>query len=938
MIEIRNLTKRYDNNQEPTLKNISFKIANTGLYYLVGKSGSGKSTLLQIIGGMDFNYQGKVLVDNKDLQSLNENEKADYRYHKISFVFQDFQAIEKETVFDNLLKPLSISSLSFSEKKRIINRALQRVGLSDKLKKNFNQLSGGEKKRIALVRGLIKEAPILLADEPLASLNKNIRKDITDILVEESHKRAVIVITHEEDEIPNSAEVIRLLNGEIIQESQQDNHSRSSLPVLKRKKFSLVECLREIYTNLLSKKKFLTIAIFSLVIALFSITFSFLLSGGVKTSLENTITSFMSENSLVIKNKDESYNGTSFESSNVHFLQTLEKRYSDVISDVSKFYLSSTDEIFKNEQEISLLFNNKTYRLPRLSSNSFLEALTPIELTEQQKIYGSLDLSQDDIVLGLNKEDLLGLFLLCYNSPPEELTEEKLSLLGDKLQKNIITVRTIFSRGEWQYYLDHSFRLKGFFLAENECVLQTDNLFNSYFVNEILHFDEIILEEPIPENKPWTLKYVPGLRLRLNKTGAFLNLFLHDKDCNYYVPSIFTNCNYYIEEDINTHNRIIIYKDYLPKLSISSVEKYRDSLDYPVYSIRYSSSIYSYTTSGYIAGFNKPFFFSANLEELNYIQDNYQFAEVDLGQFQGSLFEVDDKVIKADLLSALDDEGMSFKVLDREAKTFGSLPKNDNEIIISSKLAERLFTSSQKAINSNLYALTLSETRKENGRYKNIFSEGILKIVGVINDKDLAIYQDALFPLCYAFSHLELKPEEIRITEAIIDVDLKNTTSEYYLEKAQNHDLVGDFPVDEIITEIEKTLKQLSNLFLSFSILGIITSSFILFLALFLFYNKDRKALGMLLAFGYYKKEINKFYFLLVLTINLVAYTLSTIISLFTEAILKQTLEDILSTYSSSFFPYLISFLTCLTISIIVSFALTLKLKNLTPKEAFSQK
>ncbi len=74
MIEIRNLTKRYDNNQEPTLKNISFKIANTGLYYLVGKSGSGKSTLLQIIGGMDFNYQGKVLVDNKDLQSLNENE------------------------------------------------------------------------------------------------------------------------------------------------------------------------------------------------------------------------------------------------------------------------------------------------------------------------------------------------------------------------------------------------------------------------------------------------------------------------------------------------------------------------------------------------------------------------------------------------------------------------------------------------------------------------------------------------------------------------------------------------------------------------------------------------------------------------------------------------------------------------------------------------
>lgn len=938
MIEIQNLTKRYKNNQEPTLKNISLKIVDTGLYYLVGKSGSGKSTLLQIIGGMDYDYQGKVIVDKKDLSSLNEVEIADYRYQKISFIFQDYQAIEKETVLDNLLKPLAISSLSLSEKKKKIVECLKRVGLLNKLKKNFNELSGGEKKRIALVRGLIKETPILLADEPLASLNKNIRNDITDILVEESQKRAVIIITHEEDEIPECAEVFRLIDGKITFENKIDQQVNLPLKPKTRHPFSLIDNFREIYTNLLSKRKFLTIALFSLVVALFSITFSFLLSNGVKNSLESTITSFMSENSLVITNKDESYTGTAFESSDVYFLQTLKNRYPDVISDVSKFYLTSTDEIFGNDQDISLLYNNKTYRLPRLSSNSFLEALTPDELPASKKIYGDLSLLQDDIILGLNEEDILGLFLLCYDSPPEDLNEENLELLGDRLQKTIITVRTTFSKGDWQYYLDHSFRLKGFFLTDKECVLQTDNSFNSYFVDEILHFDEALLEEQIPEDKPWTLKYIPGLRLRLNKTGQFLNLFLHDKDCNSYVPSVLTKFNYYDIRNINTHNRIIIYKDYLPKLNINDVDSLQRSLDYQSSNIRYSSSIYSYTTSGYIAGFNKPFFFSANREELNYIQDNYLYSEVDLGQFQGSLFEVDEKVIKADLLSALEEEGMSFKVLDSEADVIGRYPIDDSEIVVSSKLAEKLFTSSQKAINNNLYALTLSETTKEGENYKNVFAEGVLKVVGVIKDENISIYQDALFPLCYAFSHLELKPEEVRITEAILDVDLKNATSEYYLQKAESYNLVGDFPINEIITEIDKTLNMLSNLFLIFSILGVITSGFILFLSLYLFYNKDRKSLGILLAFGYYKKEINRFYFLLILTINLIAYMLSTIISIFTELVLKQTLMDILNDYSVSLLPYLISLLTCLAITSIVSLAIVIKLNKLTPKEAFNQR
>ena len=180
MIEIQELKKRFGEHE--VLKGISFVFQERGLYVIEGKSGSGKTTLLTILGGMEEDYEGSVKVFSKELSSMTEKEKEDYRYSKISFVFQDFCSKEEETLEENLMKILDIQSLSQDEKQRKIDSLLSLVGLKNKKKMTFQDLSGGEKKRASLVRGLLKDTPILLLDEPVASLNENYRAEVEKLL------------------------------------------------------------------------------------------------------------------------------------------------------------------------------------------------------------------------------------------------------------------------------------------------------------------------------------------------------------------------------------------------------------------------------------------------------------------------------------------------------------------------------------------------------------------------------------------------------------------------------------------------------------------------------------------------------------------------------------------------------------------------------------
>jgi ABC-type lipoprotein export system ATPase subunit len=217
MLELVDITKSYQspdgNDNAIVLKNISLKVAKGQSLVIVGPSGSGKSTLLNIIGALDKPTSGKVIFDGKDLAGLNESELAKFRNCEIGFVFQLHHLLPQCTVLENVLVP-TLARKNNQSQKAIYQRAtnlLQRVGLKDHLLHMPGQLSGGQCQRVAVVRALINNPKLLLADEPTGSLDKDSSENVAELLVELNRSEGVTLIT-----VTHSLKLAKLL-GDVME-------------------------------------------------------------------------------------------------------------------------------------------------------------------------------------------------------------------------------------------------------------------------------------------------------------------------------------------------------------------------------------------------------------------------------------------------------------------------------------------------------------------------------------------------------------------------------------------------------------------------------------------------------------------------------------------------------------------------------------------------
>ena len=937
MIEVKHLSKRYPSNKEDTLHDVSFTLGDTGLVYLIGKSGAGKSTLLHILGKMDDEYEGSVRVDGEELREIKE--EAHYRFETVGFVFQSMKAEEKESVHDNLLRALAITDLTRKEKEERIDERLEEVGLSDKKKSLFRDLSGGEKKRISLVRALLRDSPILLCDEPLSSLNHELRVKITSILEKEAKKRLVFIITHEKEEIPEEAEVFELRDGKVMLSKEgKESKGRKLSTSYGRKKFSGYSFYHQLFHLLLSKRDLLLVTLMALMIGLFSISFSFQLSGGVSSAMVESMSSYMEENTMVVTPKEEGMTRSTFESGDVATLEKLRSHHPEVILGVSTFYLDSFNNIFGNQQNIKALLHWNYITLPTYSLDTFLQ-YRMIEETEYP-IYGEISDNEDEIILGGDENTISGLYQLVFSYEPENFKEETLEKLGKQLASNPVSLEVKANKAEWGYEQDYSFKITGIALTKESIILHSSESFATHFVSDVMHFKEVLSEETIPEKQPWTLHKIEGLRLHRDHIGDFLPLFLSDEAAMDYTLMPLKSENYYDERDPKTHNHVALLKDCLPKVQRREMESFAKEHWKDVSSITYSSPVYTFTANGYISGFSKPFFFSKYKEKLNEIEDNASKSKENLGNFQGSLIQVDDTVLKADLLSSMDEKGLAFVPLSASSPSpiYGHKPNSMREIGISEGMAIALFGTSYSAVGETINTLVLTETEQVGDEFYNHFASGVLTISGIYKEKKRKIYQDCLFPLSYCFECSSLKPEEIRLEQAILTVDLDSHTSEYYLKEIRKENqYVGAFPMLEMVKEIKKTLKQLSDLFLGLSLLSLFSAIGLLTLSLSLILSEERKEIGILLALGYEKKEISEFYLSFSLGIGFVGFLLSMILTLVSENALKSAMVDMFSAYVFKPLPYLISLGTSLGITLAIGFMLSLRIRQMSPIDAFQK-
>lgn len=199
LIELRGVTKQYEgtDSDAAVLKGIDLCVERGETLAIVGPSGCGKSTLLNLIGTLDRPTSGEISFEGQDLLKLREAELAAFRNRTIGFVFQLHHLLPQCTALENVLVPTLVNKDADGARERAV-RLLERVGLADRMSYRPGQLSGGERQRVAVVRALINEPSLLLADEPTGSLSRTGTETLTQLLLELNREEGMtlIVVTH----------------------------------------------------------------------------------------------------------------------------------------------------------------------------------------------------------------------------------------------------------------------------------------------------------------------------------------------------------------------------------------------------------------------------------------------------------------------------------------------------------------------------------------------------------------------------------------------------------------------------------------------------------------------------------------------------------------------------------------------------------------------
>jgi lipoprotein releasing system ATP-binding protein len=221
LLRLENVSKNYESGTATirVLDSISLEILSGESLAIIGPSGSGKSTLLNIIGTLDEPTSGKVFLENQELSRLNANELAAIRNRQIGFVFQAHHLLPQCSVLENVLVP-TLASKEKTLRENAATRAeqlLKRVGLGERLAHRPGQLSGGERQRVAVVRALINQPKLLLADEPTGALDKNSSEQLAQLLTELNREENVtlIVVTHSLELAGKMQRRFKLENGKL---------------------------------------------------------------------------------------------------------------------------------------------------------------------------------------------------------------------------------------------------------------------------------------------------------------------------------------------------------------------------------------------------------------------------------------------------------------------------------------------------------------------------------------------------------------------------------------------------------------------------------------------------------------------------------------------------------------------------------------------------
>ncbi len=223
LVDVRDISKIYNpgENEVRALDHISVSIYEKEFVAIIGQSGSGKSTLMNMLGCLDTPTEGTYLLHDQDVSNLSDDELSDIRNKEIGFIFQGFNLIPNLTALENVELPLIYRGVARSERVRLAEAALTKVGLEKRMTHKPSEMSGGQQQRVAIARAIAQAPPIILADEPTGNLDSGSSKEIMGILKElHEEGRTVILITHDNQIAMQAKRVIKIMDGKIESDTQ----------------------------------------------------------------------------------------------------------------------------------------------------------------------------------------------------------------------------------------------------------------------------------------------------------------------------------------------------------------------------------------------------------------------------------------------------------------------------------------------------------------------------------------------------------------------------------------------------------------------------------------------------------------------------------------------------------------------------------------------
>ena len=230
LIELKDVYKIYPMGDETVhaLDGVSLSIDQGEFVAIVGSSGSGKSTAMNIIGCLDVPTSGSYHLGGVDVSTMDDDQQAEIRNKMLGFIFQQYNLLPRLNLMENVEVPLVYAGVSRAERHARAREVLEQVGLGDKLKNRPNQLSGGQQQRVSIARALVRNPPVILADEPTGALDSHTGREVLGLL-QQLHKQGhtVVLITHDNSIAVQADRIIRLEDGQVVYDG--DSHAPEAM-------------------------------------------------------------------------------------------------------------------------------------------------------------------------------------------------------------------------------------------------------------------------------------------------------------------------------------------------------------------------------------------------------------------------------------------------------------------------------------------------------------------------------------------------------------------------------------------------------------------------------------------------------------------------------------------------------------------------------------